>query len=37
MILAETKHDRDSVLASLIIQAGYRITHHGRSDTVFER
>lgn len=37
MILAETKHDRDSTLASLIIQAGYRITHHGRSDTVFER
>ncbi len=37
MILAETKHDRGSALASLIIQAGYRITHHGRSDTVFER
>lgn len=37
MILAETKHDKDALLASLIAQAGYRITHHGRSDTVFER
>lgn len=37
MILAETKHDKDARLASLIAQAGYRITHHGRSDTVFER
>jgi FkbM family methyltransferase len=37
MILAETKHDKAAALASLILAAGYRITHHGRSDTVFER
>lgn len=37
MILAETKHDRDAELAVLIISAGYHVTHHGRSDTVFER
>lgn len=37
MILAETKHDKDAELASLIIGAGYHVTHHGRSDTVFER
>jgi FkbM family methyltransferase len=37
MILAETKHDKSAALAELIIGAGYRVTHHGRSDTVFER
>lgn len=37
MILAETKHDKDAALTSLILAAGYRVTHHGRSDTVFER
>jgi len=37
MVLAETKHDKNAELASLIIAAGYRVTHHGRSDTVFER
>lgn len=37
MILAETKHDKGDALAALILAAGYRATHHGRSDTVFER
>ncbi len=36
-ILAETKHDTNAELAALIIAAGYHVTHHGRSDTVFER
>ena len=36
MILAETKHDKDRALSGLIERAGYRATHHGRSDTVFE-
>ena len=37
MILAETKHDKGGALTSLILSAGYHATHHGRSDTVFER
>ncbi|MEM6711694.1 MAG: FkbM family methyltransferase [Pseudomonadota bacterium] len=37
MILAETKHDKDNALSTLIRSAGYRITYQGRSDTVFER
>ena len=37
MILAETKHDKGAILSELILAAGYRVTHRGRSDTVFER
>lgn len=37
MILAETKHQRGAELTNLLLQSGYRISHKGRSDTVFER
>lgn len=37
MILAETKHDKGNALATVLFNAGYRATHYGRSDTVFER
>lgn len=37
MVLAETKHDKGDSLSKLLLEAGYRATHYGRSDTVFER
>lgn len=37
MVLAETKHDKGGALSTLLLEAGYRVTHKGRSDTVFER
>lgn len=37
MMLAETKHDKGDALSALLLEAGYCVTHHGRSDTVFER
>lgn len=37
MVLAETKHDKGDALSKLLLESGYRATHHGRSDTVFER
>jgi FkbM family methyltransferase len=37
MVLAETKHDKEDALFAILLRAGYRATHYGRSDTVFER
>ncbi len=37
MIMAETKHDRYGQLSALVLGSGYRVTHKGRSDRVFER